>query len=68
MIVSEPKPRVDGRCLVCEKPVTTDNRWGEPDAFCTSRCCRSFFGTDLDVDVEPVEKSVLSQRIQAKKS
>lgn len=68
LLVPEPKPREDGRCAVCEKPVTTLNKWGEADAFCTSRCCRVFFGTQLDVDVEQPEKSVLSQRIQAGKS
>jgi hypothetical protein len=66
--IAEPQPRVDGCCLVCEKPITTVNKWGEADAFCTSRCCRSFFGTQLEVDVDPPEKSVLSQQIQAAKT
>lgn len=64
----EPVPREDGRCIVCEKPVTSEDKWGEKDAFCTSRCCRSYFGTDLDVDVEPLEKSALAKRIQAAKT
>lgn len=68
LLAPEPPPRVDGLCVVCEKPVATVNKWGEADAFCTSRCCRVFFETELDVDVEQPEKSVLAQRIQAEKT
>lgn len=49
----EPKPRKNGRCLVCDKPrpIVKPQR-GVPasayvDAFCSSRCARAWFGTDL---------------------
>ena len=44
---SEPPIRKDGRCVVCKKLITTDDRYGEADAFCSSTCCRLYFGTSL---------------------
>lgn len=40
---AEPKPRRDGLCIVCKKkkPVLA------LDAFCSTVCCRSYFGTAL---------------------
>jgi hypothetical protein len=62
-MIDEPAIREDGRCVVCEKPLSTITRYGEADAFCTSRCCRRYFGTSLAVD-EPSQNSVLSQQIR----
>jgi hypothetical protein len=41
----EPKPRRNGLCIVCKKrrPVLS------LDAFCSTVCCRSYFGTTLVV-------------------
>lgn len=51
--IEEPTPRQDGLCYVCEKPVTTDTQYGgDADAFCSSRCCRSHFGCELEVDID----------------
>jgi len=43
--VAEPKPRKDGRCVVCNKPITTKSRYTEQDGFCTRKCCMEWFGT-----------------------
>ena len=59
-MIVEPLPRKDGRCLVCENPITTITKYGEADAFCRSKCAREYFGTQLAVDVDGV-KSVLAQ-------
>ena len=40
----EPKPRKDGRCVVCNKPITTKSRYTEQDAFCKASCCKEYFG------------------------
>lgn len=51
--IAEPTPRADGRCVVCEKANTTQTQYGgDPDAFCSSRCCRSYFGCELAIDVD----------------
>ena len=42
--VAEPKPRKDGRCVVCNKPITTKSRYTEQDAFCKASCCKEYFG------------------------
>ena len=42
--VVEPKPRKDGRCVVCNKPITTKSRNTEQDAFCKASCCKEYFG------------------------
>ena len=65
--VAEPKIPKSNRCVVCDKQITTITRYGEADAFCKSKCARSYFGTSLEVDVEMEEKSVLAKRIQARK-
>lgn len=65
-MIEEPAIREDGRCVVCETPITTITRYGEADGFCTSRCARKYFGTSLAVD-EPSQNSVLSQQIRAGK-
>ena len=66
-MVAEPKPRKDGTCVVCRKKITTKSKYAEQDAFCAARCCRSFFGCELPIDKIMDEKSVLAQRIQARK-
>ena len=66
-MVTEPKPRKDGKCVVCRKPITARSKYAEQDAFDTARCCRSFFGCELPIDKIMEEKSVLAQRIQAGK-
>lgn len=43
--IPEPPVRKDNRCLVCRKPITTDTRYGEKDAFCKSACAKEYFGT-----------------------
>jgi hypothetical protein len=40
----EPKPRKDGRCVVCNKPITTKSRYTEQDAFCSAAHCKEYFG------------------------
>ncbi len=68
--IAEPKPRKDGRCVIeeCRKPLPpTGSKYAEPDAFCSRQCARSYFGTELDVDVE-TRRSVLADRIQAQKT
>ena len=42
----EPQPRDDGRCVVCEKKVPLLPHHGG-DAFCSTVCCRAYFGTTL---------------------
>jgi hypothetical protein len=64
-VIPEPEIREDGRCVVCETPITTITRYGEADAFCKSRCAREYFGTQLAVDVDS-QNSVLSQTIRAR--
>jgi hypothetical protein len=44
---TEPRLPKDGRCVVCGKVITTDNRYGEVDAFCSAVCCRDYYGTSL---------------------
>lgn len=43
----EPAIRKDGCCHVCGKVITTDTRYGEADAFCSTVCCRLYYGTSL---------------------
>lgn len=45
--MDEPKPLKSKRCIVCKKPITTVTKYGEADAFCSSVCCREYFGTAL---------------------
>ena len=42
--VAEPKPRKDGRCVVCNKPIKTKSRYSEQDAFCSAAHCKEYFG------------------------
>jgi hypothetical protein len=42
--VAEPKPRKDGKCVVCGKPITTRSRYSEQDAFCSAAHCKEYFG------------------------
>ena len=42
--VVEPKPRKDGRCVVCNKPIKTVTRYGKADAFDTAACAKDYFG------------------------
>ena len=60
--VAEPKIPKSNRCVVCDKQITTITRYGEADGFCTSRCCRQWFGTSLDVDVAALKKSALANQ------
>lgn len=47
------EPAARENCAQCGKPVPkTAGRYGDPDGFCSSRCCRRWFGTELDVDVD----------------
>jgi hypothetical protein len=53
--LTTPKPRRDGRCVVCREPYTITPRPGlNPavyvDPFCSSRCARSYFGTSTETD------------------
>jgi hypothetical protein len=45
----EPDIRRDGRCANpdCRKVIKTITRYGDADAFCSTGCCRTWFGTDL---------------------
>lgn len=65
-MIEEPKPRKDGRCLVCKKPITTVTTYGASDAFHSARCAREYFGTSLEIDQEQ-HRSALAQRIQEEK-
>ena len=47
MAKQEPKVRKDGMCVVCLKQLTTVERYGDRDAFCSACCCREFFGTQI---------------------
>ena len=53
-MIAEPKPRKDGRCVVCRKPITTKSRYTEQDGFCTRFCASSYFGV-VDRMVEEKE-------------
>lgn len=67
-MISEPLPRDDGLCVVCEQPIPkTAGKYGDPDGFCSRRHCMEWFGTSLAVDVEMPETSVLAQSIQKAK-
>jgi hypothetical protein len=44
---SEPPIPADRRCVVCKKKITTVDRYGEADAFCSAVCCREWFGTSI---------------------
>jgi hypothetical protein len=48
-MTTEPAIRRDGKCALpsCRKVIKTVVRWGDPDAFCSTACCREWFGTDL---------------------
>lgn len=59
--MTEPEPRADGLCVTCGERITARSTYAEPDAFCTSRCCRRHFGCELKVDAD-VQLSVLAQR------
>lgn len=66
---SEPPYPKDGRCVVCGKPITTDTRYGEADAFCSAACAKEWFGSQAlsgppHPENQPEERSVLAQRIQ----
>ena len=49
MVKQEPKIRKDGLCVVCRKPLTTVERYGDKDAFCSSSCCREYHGTQIEI-------------------
>ena len=66
-MVAEPKPRKDGKCVVCRKKITAKSKYADQDAFCAARCCRKYFGCELPIDKIMEEKSVLAQRIEAAK-
>jgi len=66
-VIVEPKPRKDGTCYVCRKPITARSKYAPVDAFCMARCCRIHFGCELPIDKIMDEKSVLAQRIEAGK-
>lgn len=42
--IPEPVPREDGRCVVCEKPITTITKYSPADAFCRAACAKEWFG------------------------
>ncbi len=52
MKLEPPIPR-DGRCAVCKKPLPAIERYGagHEDAFCSTGCCREYFGTQTATDV-----------------
>ena len=51
--VTEPKPRRDGKCVVCKKERKITPQPSVPvevylaDPFCSSECARKFYGTSL---------------------
>ena len=45
----EPEPT--GFCAVCGNPIPVSaGAYGPVDAFDTARCCRQWFGTQLEID------------------
>jgi hypothetical protein len=44
-VIKEPKPTKE--CVVCKKENKTVEIYGDADAFCSSTCCREYFGTQL---------------------
>ena len=44
----EPKIPKDGKCIVCGKPLVKIKQYGtgSEDAFCSTGCCRKYFGTE----------------------
>ncbi len=61
--ISEPLPRKDRLCVVCENPIpSTASKYAPADGFCKSRCAREYFGTSLTVDVEGIESELAKRR------
>lgn len=59
------EPTARKNCAECGKPIPkTAGRYGDPDGFCSSRCCRKWNGTSLDVDKEHVRTSALAASIE----
>lgn len=52
-MVKEPAIPKDGRCLICKKPLVPIKRYGAgfEDAFCSTGCCRKYFGTETAMDL-----------------
>ena len=52
----EPRTRKDGLCYLasCRKPITTVTKYGDADAFCSSVCCREYFGCPVPPKVPGV--------------
>jgi predicted nucleic acid-binding Zn ribbon protein len=53
-VTDDPKPRKDRTCYVCRKPIPqVKPQRGVPaavyeqEAFCSTKCARSYFGTSL---------------------
>jgi len=55
-MTNEPEIQEDGRCVLpsCHKVITTVSRWGDPDAFCSTACCREWYGIPLPKPVPGV--------------
>lgn len=62
-MVGEPSPRKDGLCVQCQTSEVprSATKYADADAFCSSRCCRAYFGTELEIDESPAGGKVKKQ-------